>query len=42
LIYKDEKNTSSETDDAVTIDELVVTAQAIRQLISNGTQQKIL
>ena len=40
LIYKDEKNTSSETDDAVTIDELVVTAQAIRQLISNGTQPK--
>lgn len=40
LIYKDEKNTSLETDDAVTTDELVVTAQAIQQLISNGTQPK--
>lgn len=40
LIYKDEKSVSSETDDAVSTDELVVTAQAIRQLLSKGTQPK--
>lgn len=40
LIYKDEKSVSSETDDAVSTDELVVTAQAIRQLLSIGTQPK--
>lgn len=40
LIYKDEKSVSSETDDAVSTDELLVTAQAIRQLLSKGTQPK--
>ena len=40
LNYKDEKSVSSETDDAVSTDELVVTAQAIRQLLSKGTQPK--
>ena len=40
LIYKDEKSVSSETDDAVSTDELVVTSQAIRQLLSKGTQPK--
>lgn len=40
LIYKDEKSVSSETDDAVSTDELVMTAQAIRQLLSKGTQPK--
>ena len=40
LIYKDEKNTTPETDDAVSTDELVVTAQAIRKLLYQGTQPK--
>ena len=40
LIYKDEKNTSPETEDAISTDELVVTAQAIRKLLSQGIQAK--
>ncbi|GHU35835.1 ATP-dependent helicase/nuclease subunit A [Bacilli bacterium] len=40
LIYKDEKNTAPETEDAVSTDELVVTAQAIRQLMRQGIQPK--